>query len=101
MQKLLSIGAALMDEPRLLVLDEPTAGVNPVLREVLADRLRALGQAGTSILVVEHDMRFVQSVCELVYVLDRGKTITRCTPAELASDRRVVEAFLGSSRHGD
>jgi branched-chain amino acid transport system ATP-binding protein len=96
-QKLLALGAALMERPRLLVLDEPTAGVNRILRRVLAERLRALGRAGTGILVVEHDMRFVQSVCELVYVLDRGRTITRCTPVELASNPRVVEAYLGSS----
>lgn len=99
-QKLLSFGAALMGSPRLLVLDEPTAGVAPALREVLAERLRALGEDGTSILVVEHDMRFVQRVCQVVHVLDRGRTIARCTPAELASDPRVVEAYLGASPHG-
>lgn len=95
-QKLLSLGAALMADPRLLLLDEPTAGVNPSLRGVLVDRLRSVHSRGTAIVVVEHDMGFVADLCERVYVLDMGKVITCCPPSELAGNPRVVEAYLGT-----
>ena len=94
-QKLLALGAALMARPRVLLLDEPTAGVNPSLKPALVERLRAVRARGTSILVVEHDMRFVGELCDRVYVLDRGKTIARCLPGELTENERVVEAYLG------
>lgn len=95
-QKLLSIGAALMTEPRMLLLDEPTAGVHSSLRNVLTDRLRKVRDAGTALVIVEHDMGFVRQLCERAYVLDKGSVITSCAPSELASDPRVVEAYLGS-----
>jgi ABC-type branched-subunit amino acid transport system ATPase component len=95
-QKLLSIGAALMTQPRMLLLDEPTAGVHPNLRHVLIDRLFAVRDAGTALVIVEHDMGFVRRLCERAYVLDKGSIVTSCAPAELAKDPRVVEAYLGS-----
>lgn len=97
-QKLLSLGVALMGDPRVLLLDEPAAGVNPYLRKTLVERLRAAHASGTTLLVVEHDMGFVADLCERVYVLDRGRLVTCCAPAELASDQRVVEAYLGKRK---
>jgi ABC-type branched-subunit amino acid transport system ATPase component len=100
-QKLLSIGAALMTEPRMLLLDEPTAGVNATLRHSLLDRLHALREQGTTLLVVEHDMAFIGALCDRVYVLDKGAVVAVCAPAELVDHPRVVEAYLGSARIGD
>jgi branched-chain amino acid transport system ATP-binding protein len=97
-QKLLSLGAALMASPRVLLLDEPTAGVNPTLRRTLIDRLRETRVRGTTLVIVEHDMGFVGELCDRVYVLDKGAVITCCKPHELAEDARVVEAYLGSAR---
>ncbi len=95
-QKLLSLGVALMGEPRVLLLDEPTAGVHPRLRKTLVARLRAVNEAGTALVIVEHDMRFVSDLCARVYVLDKGSVVTCCTPAELTGNQRVVEAYLGT-----
>jgi branched-chain amino acid transport system ATP-binding protein len=97
-QKLLSLGAALMARPKVLLLDEPTAGVNPTLRRTLLERLRATRANGTALAIVEHDMGFVSELCDRVYVLDKGAVITCCKPHELADDPRVVEAYLGSAR---
>lgn len=96
-QRLLALGAALMRQPQVLLLDEPTAGVNPTLRRTLIDRLRGLNGQGTTLVIVEHDMGFVQDLCSRVYVLDKGQIIACTTPARLVEDPRVVEAYLGSS----
>jgi ABC-type branched-subunit amino acid transport system ATPase component len=98
-QKLLALGVALMREPDLLLLDEPTAGVNRSLRRALVARLRAVNEAGTALLIVEHEMGFVTDLCERVYVLDKGEVLTACEPSELVSDPRVVEAYLGTRKH--
>lgn len=95
-QKLLGLGMALMGDPSVLLLDEPTAGVNPTLRRRLLERLREIRGAGTSLLVVEHDMEFVGALCDRVYVLDKGEVITCCAPEELHDDPRVVAAYLGT-----
>jgi ABC-type branched-subunit amino acid transport system ATPase component len=97
-QKLLSLGVALMGEPRILLLDEPTAGVHPRLRRTVVERLRAVRSGGTALVIVEHDMGFVGELCQRVYVLDRGSVVTCCPPSELAADPRVVEAYLGTKR---
>jgi branched-chain amino acid transport system ATP-binding protein len=97
-QKLLALGVALMGDPKLLLLDEPTAGVNRTLRRALVARLRAVNEAGTALVVVEHDMGFVGELCGRVYVLDKGEPVTCCVPSELVSNPRVVEAYLGSRR---
>ncbi|MDQ6524929.1 ABC transporter ATP-binding protein [Nocardioides sp. LHD-245] len=96
-QKLLSLGMALMGDPKILMLDEPTAGVNPSLRVELAEHLRKLQTEGVTLLTVEHDMRFISDVCDRVYVLDRGAIIASCAPAELSDHPEVLEAYLGRS----
>jgi len=97
-KKLLSLGVALMTDPQVLLLDEPTAGVNPTLRVTIADRLKDINAAGTTLLVIEHDMGFIGRLCERVYVLDKGSVIASCRPAELKDNPRVVEAYLGAPR---
>ena len=97
-QKLLSLGVALMNDPAVLLLDEPTAGVNPTLRRTLTDRLADINRQGTTILVIEHDMAFIGRLCERVYVLDKGAVIAACRPEQLKENPRVVEAYLGAPR---
>lgn len=97
-QKLLNLAAALMVHPRILLLDEPTAGVSPPLRKVLASILEEVREAGTAIVTVEHDMAFVAAVCETVTVLDKGRVIAECAPSELHLDARVVDAYLGTRK---
>jgi ABC-type branched-subunit amino acid transport system ATPase component len=97
-QKLLGLGAVLMSTPRMLLLDEPVAGVHQSLRRKLVGALRRVRESGTAIVVVEHDLAFVRELCERAYVLDAGKVIASCPPSELARDPRVVEAYLGSSQ---
>lgn len=95
-QKLLGMGLVLMRQPRLLMLDEPTAGVNPSLRRAMVDLLKGLREEnGIAMLVVEHDMEFVQRLCDRVFVLDKGAVAAECKPSELANNPRVVEAYLG------
>ena len=76
-----------------------SAAVNRSLRRVLVARLRAVNEAGAALMIVEHDMGFVADLCERVYVLDKGEVLTSCEPSELASDPRVVEAYLGTRKH--
>jgi len=96
-KKLLSIATALRTSPRLLCLDEPTAGVHSRLRNEIVDLLRNWNARGLTILIVEHDMTFVRNLCRRCVVLDRGAIIADCAPDELADDARVVEAYLGKA----
>ncbi|CAM5397431.1 branched-chain amino acid transport system ATP-binding protein [Aquamicrobium terrae] len=96
-KKLLSIALALRTKPKLLCLDEPTAGVHPQLRSRMVELLRAFNGRGVAMLVVEHDMHFIRELCSRCIVLDRGEIIADCAPDELAKNERVVEAYLGKS----
>ncbi|WP_194908217.1 ABC transporter ATP-binding protein [Catenulispora rubra] len=94
-RKLLEFAAVLMSSPRLVLLDEPTAGVNPVLIETMERHIRDRNAAGVTFLVVEHDMGFVMRLCDPVIVLDRGARIFTGSPADAQRDPRVVDAYLG------
>ncbi|WP_459616677.1 ABC transporter ATP-binding protein [Bordetella sp. 2513F-2] len=96
-KKLLGIVCALMGQPRLLMLDEPTAGVHPNLRRDIVAVLKRLNAAGMTLVVVEHDMHFIREVCTRCIVLDRGRIVASCPPAELASNEHVVQAYLGGA----
>jgi ABC-type branched-subunit amino acid transport system ATPase component len=94
-QKLVEIARVLATESELILLDEPVAGVNPVMRERIKQVLRQLQKAGKTILLIEHDMKFVMDVCDKVVVLDYGEEIAVGTPDEVMGDKRVLEAYLG------
>jgi ABC-type branched-subunit amino acid transport system ATPase component len=95
-RKLLEFAATLMGRPRLVLLDEPAAGVNPVLIETIERHIRRLNAEGLTFLVVEHDMPLVMRLCEPVIVLDRGRKIAEGPAAEMQSDQRVLDAYLGA-----
>jgi ABC-type branched-subunit amino acid transport system ATPase component len=96
-RKLLELTRALMTEPRLVLLDEPMAGVNPTLGAQLLDRLRALREEqGLTFLLIDHDLEAVMSISDRVIVMNDGRVIAAGTPAEVRADQLVVEAYLGA-----
>jgi branched-chain amino acid transport system ATP-binding protein len=96
-KKLLSIACAMMTRPRVLLLDEPTAGVHPNLRNGLIEELQRIRSQGVTLVVIEHDMHFIRELCDRCVVLDRGVAIANCRPAELVRNRKVLDAYLGGS----
>src|SRR5262249_39655358 len=96
-KKLAALAAALMSRPRIVVLDEPVAGVNPTRIGAVVDILRRLHQEGQTFLVIEHNVEFITKLCDFVVVLDQGRKLTEGTPAEIKRDSRVLEAYLGLS----
>ena len=96
--KLLELARAMTTDPDLLLLDEPVSGVNPTLAGKLAEHIRALNeQQGLTVFVIEHDIDFVMDLADPVIVLDQGKVLTEGSPAEVRSDDRVMEAYLGGA----
>jgi len=95
-RKLLEFAAVLMSKPQLVMLDEPTAGVNPTIIETMERHIRQLHAAGITFLIVEHDMNFVMRLCDPVVVLDQGQEIFVGPPGAVQSNPAVLDAYLGA-----
>ena len=95
-QRRLEIARALAAEPRIILLDEPAAGMNPVETTRLTSTIRTIAASGVGILLIEHDMTLVRAAGDAVVVLNFGEVIARGTPAAIAADPHVVEAYLGT-----
>jgi ABC-type branched-subunit amino acid transport system ATPase component len=94
-KKLLEIGRVLLAEPKMVLLDEPMAGVNPALVGNIADHLATIRDSGVTILLIEHEMELIELLCDDVVVMAEGKFLTRGTFDEVSADRRVQECYLG------
>ena len=96
-RKLLELARALMAEPRLLLLDEPAAGVNPTLLNVIVERLIEINRRGVALLVIEHNMDMVARLCGHVFVMAAGRMLCEGRPEAVVRDPRVIEAYLGGA----
>jgi len=96
-QKLLEFAMALMNEPTALLLDEPTAGINPTLINGLIDRLkRANTDFGITLFIIEHNMRVIMNMADKIYCLAHGRLLAAGTPEQIQNNRKVVDAYLGA-----
>ncbi|ROR34580.1 ABC transporter ATP-binding protein [Inmirania thermothiophila] len=96
-QKLLEFAMALMNRPKMLLLDEPTAGINPTLINGLVDRLLRVNEdLGLTLLVIEHNMRVIMNLARYIYCLAHGELLAEGTPDEIRDDQRVIDAYLGA-----
>ncbi len=96
-QKLLEFAMALMNKPEVLLLDEPTAGINPTLINGLIDRLRRANEEfGITLFVIEHNMRVIMNMAESIYCLAHGEMLAHGSPDEIQNDQRVIDAYLGA-----
>ena len=94
-QKQLEIARAMVSGPRLLLLDEPAAGLNPQETRQLAGFIRELPDKGYSVLLIEHDMSLVMTISDYIYVMDYGKKIAEGVPGVVQKNERVIEAYIG------
>lgn len=100
-QRKLEIARALATDPQVLLLDEPTAGMNPQETRQASDLIFRIRDLGLAIVVIEHDMRFIFGLCDRVLCLVRGEVLVQGTPGEVQSDPRVIEAYIGGAETDD
>jgi branched-chain amino acid transport system ATP-binding protein len=96
-RKLLELARVLMAGPSLILLDEPGAGVNPALLEIIMAKIAELNGRGITFLIIEHNMELVSRLCGRVLVMASGRLLSTGRPAEVARDPRVVDAYLGGA----
>jgi ABC-type branched-subunit amino acid transport system ATPase component len=97
-QKLLELAMALMNQPKLLLLDEPTAGINPILINSLMERLKRINaDLGVTLFVIEHNMRVIMNLAQHIYCLAHGQLLADGPPEEIQTDQRVIDAYLGAA----
>ncbi len=94
-KKLLAMARTMMADPKMLLLDEPFAGVNPTLSRRLLGHIKELREEGVTFLIIEHSIPYVKELCDLVYVMNKGEIMTSGPPDEVTADERVLEAYLG------
>jgi len=100
-RKLLELSYVLIADPEIILLDEPAGGVNPTLIGTISERIRELNRQGTTFLIVEHNMEFVMGLCDQVTVLDYGNAVVSGPPDMIRTDRRVLDAYLGTAEEDD
>ena len=93
---MLAIGRALMMEPSVLLLDEPSAGLSPMMQDDVFDRIAGINDAGVSVLMVEQNARRCLQICDRGYVLDQGRNAYTASGKDLAKDPKVIELYLGT-----
>lgn len=98
-QRRLEIARALASEPQLILLDEPTAGMNPLETDAMMATIRKIREMGKTIILIEHDMKFVMGISDRIIVLDHGVKIAEGAPQEVKRDQLVIEAYLGKETH--
>jgi branched-chain amino acid transport system ATP-binding protein len=94
-RKLLELGRVLMSDPQIILLDEPGAGVNPVLLDVIIDRIAEINRNGVTFFIIEHNMELVSRLCRHVFVMSAGGLLFEGSPGAAARDRSVIDAYLG------
>ena len=96
-RKLLELARVLMADPRIILLDEPAAGVNPTLLETIVARIQDINRRGVTLLIIEHNMELIARLCSRVFVMAGGKLLCDGTPEQVAGDARVIDAYLGGA----
>jgi ABC-type branched-subunit amino acid transport system ATPase component len=101
-QRILEIGMALMSDPDLFILDEATSGINPTFLETIKERIRHLNiDKRKTFILIEHNMNFIEDMCNRVFVLDHGEKLAEGTPGEVINNQQVIEAYLGTHLEDD
>jgi branched-chain amino acid transport system ATP-binding protein len=94
-RKLLDLAVAIAKKHTILMLDEPVAGVNPLLRNKIKEIIKSLNEKGETVLLIEHDMNFVMNLADHIFVMDAGRVIAEGKPEEIQNNKKVLDAYLG------